>query len=165
MWHLSLPPSSFVCSFATSEDCHCAQKYYRSDINPPARNQYMQEQVLGKLTVGSNTCGARTRTRANTGEYSWGTIFHIFAKFLGNLISVWIHAAPVFAPARMHKIKSFRIIYVLVSCQEVFVGNYFLLNLTGRLFSGDLVSVLRYTVRIPSRSALSQAPRTLLLPG
>ena len=58
----------------------------------------------------ANACGACIRTRANTGKYSRGIIiFRILAKFLREFISVRIHVAPEFAPARI---------------QEKFLANY-----------------------------------------
>ena len=55
------------------------------------------------ISYCANTCGACIRFRANTGKYFWGIMFCIFAKFLREFISVPIHVAPVFAPARIQE--------------------------------------------------------------
>ena len=61
--------------------------------------------------------GPVIRTRANTGRYSRGTIFRILAKFLREFISVQIHVAPVFVPARI---------------QEKFLANYLCIGFVPR---------------------------------
>ena len=64
--------------------------------------------MQGKNSWGINFCantrsGACIRTRANTGKYFGGAIFLIFPIFEGEFISVQVHAAPVFAPARIQE--------------------------------------------------------------
>ena len=51
----------------------------------------------------ANTCGACIRTRANTGKYFRGGISRVFCQILRGVHSVRIHAAPVFAPARIQE--------------------------------------------------------------
>ena len=61
----------------------------------------------GKISWGinffANTCGACIRTRANTGKYFWGGISRVFRQILRGIHWVRIHAAPVFAPARIQE--------------------------------------------------------------
>ena len=51
----------------------------------------------------ANTCGACIRTRANTGKYFRGGISRVLCQTLRGIHSVRIHAAPVFAPARIQE--------------------------------------------------------------
>ena len=63
----------------------------------------MQETNLGDFMFARTHAGACARTRVNTGKYVLGTVFKMFAKFLGEFNSLRIHAAPVFAPARIQE--------------------------------------------------------------
>ena len=58
---------------------------------------------LGERILCMNTRRACIRTRTNTRKYFCGNIFRILANILGEFISVRIHAALVFAPARIQK--------------------------------------------------------------
>ena len=64
---------------------------------PPPRHKTN----TGRKTIGEFTC---IRTRANAEKSLRGIVFRIFATFLGEFISVRIHAAPVFAPVRIWQI-------------------------------------------------------------
>ena len=67
---------------------------------PPGTKPIHAAKTSWGINFCANTCGACIRTRANTGKYCRGIIFRILARFLRDFISVRIHVAPVFAPAK-----------------------------------------------------------------
>ena len=50
-----------------------------------------------------NACGACIRTRANTGKSFCGSVFHIFARFVEESMSVRTHTASVFTAGRLQE--------------------------------------------------------------
>ena len=72
------------------------------------------------INFGANTCGGLYFSHSR--EYRIFGILRISAKFLREFISVWVHVAQVFTPARVQQKHVWRIIYVLVSCHGVILN-------------------------------------------